>query len=150
MQTEETKPLVTDEEHDQGWKLTEVTLRSEKRVPVKLYAPPRRAAREALAKMLESKEVDPVVLACLPDAWAAEDKDRFLDKLTPVSLTQLEYLCFAMAFGNDFQKKMEETSRMLAEKQRELLATATAAQPNLFACAPDSAPEKSEPGAIQS
>ena len=124
---EDTAPyLVSDDEHDQGWKDVTVTFRSGRTAVWRLSALPYRAAQHALQEMIETRETLHIVERCLPRDVFDQDKAaparRPLDRLSVASAGEVEAIAFALCYGTDFQKKME---RLGQEAMQALLGIPT-------------------------
>ena len=136
----ETPLLVSIEEHEQGWKDVEVTLRSGASEVVRLSAPPWRKALE-LGQQWLADGLGAVVLACVP---ADKRSDDWLDKLDLESVNRLSICAYALTFG---EKKMRQTMEM---GKQLMMASATrtlkVSEPRLPVSATVTEPEKSADG----
>ena len=97
-------PLVTIEEHEQGFKDLEVTTRAQKPGIVRIFAVPARGALRFFNRLVSGDDVvDEVLLEALRKDDAAI---ALLDRVTPGDLAMAQMIAMELAFGTDTQKKI--------------------------------------------
>jgi hypothetical protein len=130
--------LVTVSDHDAGFKEIEVLYRNGKRETIKLTAPSYRQAQQVALKLSQTKNPLLITEACLPAEYQ-KDVERFLGRLTPEFGAFVEAVSFALTFGSEFQKKMQQ----VGEKLMQAMAS-TDSVPNSPSSPPGSNPVKSD------
>lgn len=136
--TIEEKPLVTDAEHEQGFKHLEVLKRNGSRTMMRINAVDAFKAQTILPEMIATNSTLPLLAAAL-DA----ENLRLIQKLDMTSIQEVQAVAGELAFGRETQKKMEQMSKALLAA---MCSTASAA-PGSTSSAPDSTPPKSGAGA---
>lgn len=109
------QPLVTPEDHDNGFKIIAVEFRSGRKAQLKLTAPDHRTATEVSLKISETRSLDPAVEACHPEFTDNTAGPLNLNKLTPDSANVVIYVALALTFGDSFQKKMLQAGATLLQ-----------------------------------
>ena len=136
----EPAPLVSVDEHEQGWKDVAVEFRSGRKAVWRIKAVPARKAQIAYAAMFDG-EADALSVLALPDGVSPKE----LDLLTLESLSGLQKVMAVLAFGEGFQKKMETAALALAATTFDRFCP-----PNSVSPAADTIPPNSAPGASPS
>lgn len=136
-------PLVSVDEHEQGWKDVEVEFRSGRKAVWRLKAPPARAARMAFTEMLHDRDASALTRLALPDDVA----ESALDSLTLDSLGAVEEIAVSFAFGEKQKKTLAAAARAIAMA---MAVSARSSPPNSGSSAADSATPKSADGASPS
>lgn len=141
--SKKSKPLVTEEEHEQGWKDLELETRSGRKITVRLTAPNSMQGIDIGQRIQDTGDVTTVIPLCWPADVPAEVWQR---KLDPIEAAKLVNICFAIVFGATGEKKILALLRMAQTSGRSI----DAASPS--SSAPDSptpdngASPKSPPG----
>jgi hypothetical protein len=121
-------PLVSSQEHDQGWKRLKVILRTGRSVTAKLTAPSAKVAlelaRNFLVRNMESEHlVHAVVAACRPESLPALE----LDSLEEPSGRKMVQCAFELTFGPDWLGKAHRLAALLSAAQSHPTRQAAAA-----------------------
>jgi hypothetical protein len=96
----------TIEDHEAGYKDLEVRFRSGRAETLRVQAPTRRQMREVRLKLITDQDPWAIVSLAVPgkdEAW--------MDRLESASADLLESVAFALAFGEDWEKKVEAAVR---------------------------------------
>jgi hypothetical protein len=115
--TQEQPPAweVTELDHENGFKVLTVELRSGKTRPIKFTAPSHRVAQHLAEKWNLEGDADVVVHACLPPG----EPQNLLDTLEIFSAGVVKIVCVELTFGaKELKKKLEmgaQLVRMLAQ-----------------------------------
>jgi hypothetical protein len=106
--------LLTDQDHENGFKDVEVVYRSGRRETVRVTAIPHRPAQRFIADFFAT--LNPF---CISGPSLPEDKreEKFLDKLTPQSASELENYAFALTLGEETMGKwISQTEAILTSR----------------------------------
>jgi len=133
--------LVTEADHDAGFKDLEVEYRSGRIVSARIRALGRREVRELTEPGKDVLDPDRVTAAALPPHLPAAD----LDKLTIESANRVELTALALCYGVGWQKKMAALAEKLWETRT---LNASGSDLNSSASAADGPPPKCEAGAV--
>lgn len=100
-------PLVSVEEHEQGWKDIEVTLRSGKKEILRLFAIPARKGLKFFQRLVRMNEGEQVMDEMLIEAVRGDDKAlALLDAAGVNDVSTAQAVAMELTFGADLQKKM--------------------------------------------
>lgn len=106
--------LVTADEHRDGFKDIEVSLRDGTTRTLRLTAPSRAQVRGLGQRFAEGADLPEIVGLCLPQTPdAIRETQSLLDSLTPASGDLVEAVAFILAFGLEAEKKMSSLGSSL-------------------------------------
>lgn len=108
--------VITDDDHDLGYKDVEVELRSGRTAIWRVSALGYRDAQAALQDMLRTRDTLPIVERCLPTDLFGTGRRHPLDRITPASAGILEYVVFTLCYGESFQKKMATLAQAVMQE----------------------------------
>lgn len=122
--------FVTPEEHEQGWKQVEVTLRSGKTDTVTLTAPTRAQFRQLQKRLAQAGKEAPDELYELT-VIALGEQAPMVDKLDAISAQRVESIVIEMTYGSAFMDRFSQTAvQAAASEATEVKTNEGATDPN--------------------
>ena len=138
--TESELPELTPDDHEAGFKEVDFEFRSGRKVRGRLTAPDHRTARSLAIRIGEEKDTAPVIRACLPPEINP-------DRLTVLCMGLVEHLSMCLAFGMEYQKKMDHLVKLYLSERSPETTDSTHGDAKPLLSAPDTAAPMSAPGA---
>jgi hypothetical protein len=131
---------LTADDHDRGFKDVDVELRSGGKAQIRIHALPWRDAPDVMNEVLAKKDPFVVLIKSLGQLPDGSDLEKMLQRLTPFSVATLLGVAWALAYGNEFQKKIQAMGFAFLETQTQTRTATMAAEPKPSSSATGSTP----------